>query len=118
MPGSADTFKWSFGDASGANTNDKVMDFKIAEGDVLDLKDLLVGETSAVAGNLSGFLTFAQVGANTVLTIDTNGTTALGDVQTVTFVGTNLFTQASATLNDSSDLITKMLALNALKTDV
>jgi Ca2+-binding RTX toxin-like protein len=121
-----DTFKWALGDASEANTVDTITDFSKANGDVLDLKDLLQGESGlatllgspGVAGheNLNSFLTFAHEGANTVLTVDANGSTTGGDAQKVVFENTDLFNQFSAT--DSADLVNKMLQSGNLKTDV
>ena len=110
----ADTFKWSLGDASGG-AHDRITDFKISEGDALDLKDLLVGENST---NLNNFLTFIKSGSDTVLTIDTNSTiTAGGDTQIITFVNTDLFNQAG-TAENSAALIAKLLADGNLKTDM
>ena len=112
----ADTFKFVLGDASVAGTVDHITDFSKAQGDILDLKDLLVGEDGQGSGyNMGGFMTFVQNGANTELTIDTNGTPAGGNSQTIVFDNTNLFTQFSA--GDSQDLIQKMVAAGNLKLD-
>lgn len=114
----ADTFKWSLGDASVDGTNDTVSDFRVSDADVLDLKDLLVGEHSGANANLGNYLTFNQDGNNTVLTIDTNGLASGGDRQTITFTDTNLFSQAGVTIDDSQALITKLIADGNLKTDI
>jgi Ca2+-binding RTX toxin-like protein len=121
----ADTFKWGLDDASASGTVDVIKDFSKAQGDVLDLKDLLQGEHSTTTygwsghdANLDSYLNFTQSGANTVLTVtDTNGSSAGGNSQTIVFENANLFTQFAATAGDSHDLIAKMLTAQALKTD-
>jgi len=105
----ADTFKWVLNDASGGAT-DVITDFSKAQGDVLDLSDLLVGETKAT---LDSFLNFTKAGSSTVLTIDTNGNASGGDKQTIVFQDADLFTQFGAT--DSHDLVSKLLDNNQLK---
>ena len=77
--GGSDTFKWQLGD-QGTTTQpaiDTIKDFSKASvadgGDVLDLKDLLVGEKD---GNLSQYLNFKQDPANsnnTLVEINTQG---------------------------------------------
>ncbi|WP_454694060.1 retention module-containing protein [Achromobacter aegrifaciens] len=77
--GGSDTFKWQLGD-QGTTTQpaiDTIKDFSKASvadgGDVLDLKDLLVGEKD---GNLSQYLNFKQDPANsnnTLIEINTQG---------------------------------------------
>jgi len=76
-----DVFRWEFADkgAAGAPASDVVTDFNNAApsagGDVLDLRDLLQGETvaGAATGNLTSFLHFAKVGADTVIQISSSG---------------------------------------------
>ncbi|MDD5366488.1 MAG: type I secretion C-terminal target domain-containing protein, partial [Gallionellaceae bacterium] len=110
----ADTFKWLLNDASVPGTVDHITDFSKAQGDVLDLQDLLQNDN---AGNITSLLHFAQDGGNTVLTVvDTNAGASGGDSQTIVFDNTNLFTQFSA--SDSADLVNKMLASGLLKTDI
>ncbi len=113
----ADTFKFVLGDASVSGAIDHITDFSRTQGDILDLKDLLVGEDGQNPGyNMGSFMSFVQNGANTELTIsDTNGTTAGGNSQTIVFDNTNLFTQFSA--GNSQDLIQKMVAAGNLKLD-
>ncbi|WP_460239629.1 Ig-like domain-containing protein, partial [Aurantivibrio plasticivorans] len=71
-----DVFKWSFADngSEGSPAVDTILDFNSqpasAGGDVLDLRDLLVGESEA---SLDEFLYFEQQGANTVISISTEG---------------------------------------------
>jgi len=115
----ADTFKWNLGDQAGSTSaGDKVTDFKVSEGDVLDIGALLTGEHSTAGGtyNLNSYLSFTQVGSDTVLTIaDVNGAAAGVESQKITFTNTNLFTQTGAAT--SSDLIQALLTSNNLKTD-
>ena len=67
----ADVFKWNLNDdgAVGTPAADIVKDFSIAQGDALDLKDLLVGE-SAAGGNLEQFLHFEQTGGDTIVHVN------------------------------------------------
>ena len=77
----ADVFRWEFADrgAAGSPAIDTVLDFNTAPvasgGDILDLRDLLQGETTqgGSAGNLLNFLHFSQSGGNTVLQVSANG---------------------------------------------
>ena len=89
----ADTFKWSLGDQSttGTPAADHITDFTLgAGGDVLDLKDLLVGDDS---NNITQFLHFdeATAGGDVVIKIDHNGSTdGVGVTQTITLEGVTL----------------------------
>ena len=78
----SDIFKWELNDGGtpGTPVTDTITDFNIASrttgGDVLDLRDLLVGEGSGTLlgqGNLSSFLHFEKSGADTILHISTTG---------------------------------------------
>ncbi|ABD71466.1 Hemolysin-type calcium-binding protein [Rhodoferax ferrireducens T118] len=127
----SDTFKWSFGDQGTAASPaaDHIMDFTPGVGgDVLDLKDLLVGEHdgSGVSGNLAQFLHFANdASGKAVLSIDHNGTSdgaAFAADQTIKFdnmsmseLATGLGLTGGAT---SDDIVAKMLVNGQLKTDV
>ena len=72
----SDVFEWHLGDAgkTGMPAIDTIKDFNLAPvagaGDMLDLRDLLVGEG---AGNLTSFLHFEKLGADTVVHISTTG---------------------------------------------
>ncbi len=109
----SDTFVWAFGDqgTAAAPARDTISDFNIAPkaagGDVLDLRDLLVGEQHANGtGNLTDYLHFSKSGSNTVIDIKPTGN---GDVlQQITLSGVDL--TANSTLNDQAiiqDLLTK-----------
>jgi Ca2+-binding RTX toxin-like protein len=89
----SDTFRWSFGDAAGSPT-DTIADFNTATpasgGDVLNLRDLLVGELhfGSDPGNLANYLHFSYADGNTtidVTTHDANSTT-----QTIVLTGVDL----------------------------
>ena len=129
---SHDVFRWQLADkgAAGAPARDVISDFDNASysGDVLDLRDLLVGETHAAnvvslpgaigtnnaitvtadTGNLGSFLHFSLVGGNTVVEISSTGgfsggyqSTAVDQV--ITLSGVNLigsFTTDNQVLND------------------
>jgi VCBS repeat-containing protein len=127
-----DVFRWSLGDAgtTGAPARDVITDFDNTPhgGDVLDLRDLLVGESHAAntvalptsiglnnaltitphEGNLANYLHFSAVGGNTVVEISSTGgfassyTPAAVD-QVITLTGLNLvggFTNDHQVIND------------------
>ncbi|MFA7946372.1 retention module-containing protein [Pseudomonas brenneri] len=62
----ADTFVWSAGDTG----NDVIKDFKASEGDRIDLRDLLKGETD---GTIDNFLKLTTVDNVTTLQISSEG---------------------------------------------
>jgi len=79
----SDTFVWKLNDTG----NDFITDFNLAPkasgGDVLDLSDLLTGE-SATATSLDAYLHFeAGSGGKTVITVDANAGSAGGTGQTI-----------------------------------
>jgi T1SS-143 domain-containing protein len=99
----ADTFKWSLGDggAAGSPAVDRIGDFdtaaKASGGDVLDLRDLLVGESHAGTdpGTLGNFLHFTTDGSDTVVHVSTNGGFSSGynagaEHQSIVLEGVNL----------------------------
>jgi len=128
-----DVFRWSLGDAGTAGTpaRDVITDFDNTphSGDVLDLRDLLVGESHAAnsvslpssiglnnaltvtphEGNLANYLHFSAVGGNTVIEISSTGgftggsyTPAAVD-QVITLTGLNLvggFSNDHQVIND------------------
>ncbi len=127
-----DVFRWQLADRGTAGTpaRDVINDFDNASysGDVLDLRDLLVGETHAAnvvslpgaigtnnaititadTGNLGNYLHFSLVGGNTVVEVSStggfSGGYAAGAVdQVITLNGVNLigsFTSDNQVLND------------------
>ncbi|MEO8057997.1 MAG: VCBS domain-containing protein [Burkholderiales bacterium] len=127
-----DVFRWQLADkgTAGAPARDVITDFDNASysGDVLDLRDLLVGETHAAnavslpgsigsnnaitvtadTGNLGNYLHFSLVGGNTVVEISSTGGFSSGYQSTVvdqviTLNGVNLiggFTTDNQVLND------------------
>lgn len=117
----ADTFRWELADKGtmGAPAHDAVTDFDLApaslSGDALDLRDLLVGES---AGNLSAYLHFEKVGANTIIHASTSGDFVTGfdatkDEQVITLHHVDLVTGFA---NDQA-IITDMLTKQKLITD-
>jgi VCBS repeat-containing protein len=78
----ADIFRWELNDGgtAGAPVTDTITDFDLgarsAGGDVLDLRDLLVGETAgSLLGqdNLANFLHFEKSGVDTIVHISSTG---------------------------------------------
>jgi hypothetical protein len=98
--GGVDTIRWVLSDAKGSPT-DNVTNFSAAApttaagGDVLDLRDLLVGElhTGGDAGNLANYLHFSSAGGNTTINITTHDAT--NATQTIVLQGTDLTTLGS-----------------------
>ncbi|CAB3698307.1 VCBS domain-containing protein [Achromobacter kerstersii] len=89
----SDTFKWELNDqgAVGAPSVDTIKDFSadtIANGgDVLDLKDLLIGEKD---GTLTQYLNIHKEGNNTVIDINTKGQIAQGADQKIVLENVDL----------------------------
>jgi Ca2+-binding RTX toxin-like protein len=105
-----DTFEWNSGDTG----NDFINDFSkgaATTDDVLDLSDLLVGESST-AESLDDYLDFsASAGGGTLITVDTNGLDDGGEGQTITLEN---ITYASWGTTSDTDIITQMLSDNSL----
>jgi Ca2+-binding RTX toxin-like protein len=112
----SDTFKWNLGE-TGA---DKITDFTLgAGGDVLDLKDLLVGE-NADAASLEAYLNFSANGlGQTVITVDANAGTDGGTGQSITLENVQ-YSDLQSWAGDTSDtaIIAKLLTEGNLKTDL
>jgi VCBS repeat-containing protein len=128
-----DIFEWNLADKGTRNATgslaaqDVVTDFEMAAykndvnliasaiinstaiGDVIDLRDLLQGEASAVGnyGNLDQFIDIIQSGANTVMRISFDGGFAGGVYdaskldQVITFNNVNMFTTYGAGTSDT-----------------
>ena len=115
----SDIFRWELADRGviGAPASDIITDFGVAPaasgGDVLDLRDLLVGENHNVGvGNLASYLHFEKVGADTMVHISDNGSFAAGfnaakDVQVITLQGVDLVTGFANDQAIIQDLLTK-----------
>ena len=121
----SDTFKWVLADKGAAGTPalDTITDFDPATagsgGDVLDLRDLLTGENHTTGtGNLSNYLHFEKIGADTVLHISSSGEFTAGynaakEVQTITLTGVDLV----AGFSNDQQIIQDLLTKNKLITD-
>ncbi|MDH2375386.1 Ig-like domain repeat protein [Cobetia sp. 3AK] len=125
-----DIFRWEEGDqgTTAAPSDDVITDFNVNAltdadnpGDIIDLSRLLQGEgyVTSELNNLSSYLAFELVGADTVLSISSAGAftgeetdTGLVD-QTITFEGVDLF----ETGEDSADLIARLLEEGKLLVD-
>ena len=119
-------FAWGLNDQGTTTTPaaDTITDFKNAAvasgGDVLDLRDLLVGElhTGANAGNLANYLHFERSGANTIVHVSSTGHFAndahvIGPVvaghenQSIVLQGVDLTTAGNTDQLIIQDLLTK-----------
>ena len=122
----SDVFRWELADqgAAGTPAMDTITDFNIAlpaaGGDILDLRDLLVGEshTGSLPGTLDDYLHFEISGTDTIVHISTSGGYSGGfnaalDDQQITLTGVDLVTGFA---NDNA-IITDLLAKSKLITD-
>jgi len=115
----SDTFKWTLNE-TGA---DRITDFNLAPvasgGDVLDLKDLLVGE-HANATSLDAYLNFsANDSGQTVITVDANAGALGGTGQSITLANVSYAAlQTYAGGSTDAAIIAKLLLDGNLKTDV
>jgi uncharacterized delta-60 repeat protein len=117
----ADTFVWNLSD-KGNNANpfiDKVTDFNSFE-DKLDLRDLLVGETSSSILNFLDITTSNTSGLiNTEIRVSTNGGfvggefSAASENQHITLSGVNLLSGTN-----EADLLASLMTQNKLVIDV
>jgi len=115
----ADTFKWNLADhgtAGNFSTNsDAVTDFSIAQSDVLNLHDLLIGESAA---NLLNYLDVTTNGVDTQIAISTTGGFTGGNYNAdsenahITLAGIDLFTATST--STEADLLNNLLSTNKL----
>ncbi|MDO6388409.1 tandem-95 repeat protein, partial [Uliginosibacterium sp. 31-12] len=142
----ADVFAWSLNDQASASgttaaldgnvygvaagiglssTTDLVTDFSKADGDVLDLRDLLSGEShlGVDPGNLSNYLHFEVSNGNTVVHISSTGGFTSGtydatkEDQTIVLQGVNLLNDGTASLLSDNAVIQDMLKNNRLIVD-
>jgi hypothetical protein len=130
----ADVFRWGVADhgTTGAPAADHITDFTVngPGKDVLDLRDLLVGEHSSGSGaNLASFLHFGEVTTgsggsavtSTVISVDHDGGSTFAADQTIKLDGVSLSAlqhDLGALSTSNADLIAKLLANGNLKTDV
>jgi Ca2+-binding RTX toxin-like protein len=119
----ADVFHWELADRGTAGTPavDTVADFATAQGDKLDLRDLLQGETldGGAIGNLGDYLFVEKSGSNTLVHVSSNGGFSTGynagaEDQTIVLTGVDL--TASSTLT-SQQVIQDLLNNNRLTVD-
>jgi len=111
--GGADTFAFNVDNMNTAIVEtDTIMDFKTAEGDKLDLSDLLVGETKT---NLDNYLNFESLNGDTLVHINKDGDFANGGQvdQTILLKGVDL---ASGGVSDQK-IIDDLLGGNNLLID-
>jgi Ca2+-binding RTX toxin-like protein len=112
-----DVFRWELADAGikGTPAVDTVNNFSTGTaasgGDVLDLRDLLVGDLAS-NGNLDAYLHFEKIGADTLLHISNTGAFASGysatrEVQTIVLTGVDLVGAFTTDQLVIQDLMTK-----------
>jgi Ca2+-binding RTX toxin-like protein len=112
----ADAFVWANGDQGtfGDPAVDRVTDFGLAEGDVLDIQNLLTDES---VGDLTDYLHFEQDGQDAVVHISSDGGFSGGYVASAedqTIVLENVDFSGFAT---DQDIIDSLIASNTLVTD-
>ena len=124
----ADTFKWALGDQGSVATPavDHITDFSVSQGDKLDLKDLLQGESkAATSGNsvLGNYLSVAVESGKVTISVDHDGT-ANGAGSTQKIVLDNYTTNAAlahdlgiADNSSSAAIITALINSGKLITD-
>jgi Ca2+-binding RTX toxin-like protein len=122
--GASDIFKWDFGDEGTglAPAADQITDFNLAPaasgGDVLDLRDLIVGDPAGDAATLDGYLDFSasNTGA-TVISVHTGGAgtpvTQTITLDNVTFTALQGYGGPN---NSDIEIIQKLLDAGNLKT--
>jgi Ca2+-binding RTX toxin-like protein len=124
--GGVDVFAWELEDKgiAGTPTGDIINDFDAASvamgGDVLDLRDILSGEshTGIDPGDLASYLHFEKSGLDTIVHISSTGEFAAGfnpakDVQTITLSGVDLV----GTFTNDQQIVTDLLIKQKLVTD-
>ena len=122
----ADVFKWKLADqgSSVVPAVDRIVDFAPAQGDLLDLRDLLSGEHSLEGGdwNLGQYLGFDTESGRLALRVDADGIGPGGVTQEIVFDNfpdqdaLSLSLTGSAGLHDA-DLIRELLRQDNLRLD-
>jgi len=121
----ADVFAWRLGDqgSTGTPARDVITDFNPGQGDALDLRDLLQGET---ATNLGSYLRFGTEGtgptAKLVLQVDHDGVGPFTPTQNIVFDNFASRAELAQALGMSAgsldaDILNKMRADGHLRTD-
>jgi large repetitive protein len=119
----SDVFRWELTDpgAKGAPAVDTINNFSAlaagSGGDVLDLRDLLVGESNNAA-SLDDYLHFEKAGANTVIHISASAEFSANysvtrEVQTIVIAGVDLI----GTMNTDAQIIQDLLTKGKLLSD-
>jgi hypothetical protein len=117
----ADVFKWVLGDQGtpGSPANDIVTDFSVTQGDTIDLRDLLIGESGA--SDLTKYLHFDTSGSggdiSTVISISTTGAFTANDPavdpskvdQSITLAGVDLVAGFNNQLAIINDVLSKQI---------
>jgi len=104
----SDTFVFSTDDIGSSVETDTIIDFNSAEGDKIDLADLLNGENM---DNLDQYLSFEKSGGDTLIHVKSDGSGAadhiikLADVDLFTKVGGGDYSQSEILDNLKGDLI-------------
>jgi len=119
----ADVFVWKLGDqgSTGIPAVDRVTDFNsLANGDKLDLRDLLQGENHTMGtGNLANFLHFEKSGDDTIVHVSSSGGFSSGynagnENQTIILQGADL---SAGGLTTDQLVIQDLLNKGKLQTD-
>ncbi len=117
----ADTFAWGLADkgAKGVPSIDRITDFDLSPTtDVLDLRDLLVGESS---DNLLNYLDIRTNAGNTEIRVSSTGSFAAGNYSAgnedarIVLTGVDLFSVSGA--GTEADLIQNLFGSNNLIID-
>jgi Ca2+-binding RTX toxin-like protein len=111
----ADVFKWSLND-QGTNATpavDHITDFSKAQGDTLDLADLLKDHV----GDLTQYLSFGSDGTHAVLSVSTTGNLAKPDQQIIFDNRSLVQLEGDFGAESATELLTKMIANGNLKTE-
>ena len=114
-----DTFKWNLGDigTTASPARDVITDYgKNGEADVLDLKDLLQGEshTGTDAGNLGSYLDFNKVGNDTVIDVKSD---QVNMTQQIVLQNVDLTHDLQGQTLSETDIIKNLLAAGKLHSD-
>ncbi|MHC9036768.1 type I secretion C-terminal target domain-containing protein, partial [Cobetia marina] len=110
------TFQWMSGDdvnSEGGMATDTITDFSVADGDVIDLSDLL--QSNGDADALSSFLHFESDGdGGTTIEISVDGSAGSNVTQEITLQDVDLTSGGDS----DAQIIQSLLDSNSLKTNV